>query len=416
MSNRLSVSNTSWAAISFGTQALMGLILNFGLMWGNSQEALGSFNFYYAFFVLLGQAGALGVQETSLKHVSQHHPDDVTVKDISRSAMGLVSMSSGLVAFCLFVMSFLLDHVLAPGLRQLALAIFLFSLNKVGMAILNGRHHFKSFALLQALRSILLVCSVYGIVLSGYTNVHLSWAFLFTETVLFCTIFFLLLKDLGHWFRNAPKKWRDLHFADGVRLLPHCLLSEAFLRIDVLMLSFFVNLEILGRYSFVAFCAEGILQLPYFIKNMVTPQLARHIFHGERTEIHRTALKASLISLSLTLVLTISLTILFPIGLRMMGLTGAQAIYDWWKILAIGVVIYSITVPVENILYLLGFPKLQSVFLAAITSVNVFLNLMFIPDLGAGGAAMATTLSFLSGAVILPVMAFILLRKQTRLT
>jgi Na+-driven multidrug efflux pump len=211
-------------------------------------------------------------------------------------------------------------------------------------------------------------------------------------------------------------EWRDLHFADGLKLLPHCLLSEAFLRIDVLMLSFFVNLEILGRYSFVAFCAEGILQLPYFLKNMVTPQLARHIFQDERTMGYRTALKASLISLSLTLVLTISLSILFPIGMRLMNLAETQEINDWWKILSVGVVVYSITIPFENILYLLGFPKLQSAFLAVITSVNVLLNLVFIPGLGAMGAAMATTLSFVSGASILPLLAFLVLRKQTSLS
>ena len=79
-------------------------------------------------------------------------------------------------------------------------------------------------------------------------------------------------------------------------------------------------------------------------------------------------------------------------------------------VLMSGLVLFSICIPFDYIFLLAGSPGIQSIYIAANTTVNIVLNVILIPQYGIYGASLATALAFLWSTLFLNIMVASILK------
>ena len=74
-------------------------------------------------------------------------------------------------------------------------------------------------------------------------------------------------------------------------------------------------------------------------------------------------------------------------------------------VLLAGLLVYAVFIPFDYVLLQSGMPGRQSLLFTINVVTNILLNLIFIPNLGIWGAALATAISFALSAVFLNIAA-----------
>lgn len=411
MSSKKYYSDTAWNFGAFGVQAVSGALLNLVLMKYAGPGTLGIFNQLYAVFVIAGQLAVLGLNDSCQKHVAQFDSNDLEKSPLIAAALNCAFLTGLCGSFALLVLSFGIAKTdmdsLSLGVRYLAPGVLFFVLNKVGLSILNGEQKMRFYAVGQSTRAILVVAGCLFVGLSELPKSFMGVAFTLSEFILF----FLIFPPLrGHIIRTRKSvhvtRWMRQHFHFGARALPHGFLTEAMIRIDVLMLSFFVSETQIGIYSFVAFFVEGVFQIPLVVRTVTNPIWTGVLIRRQAKEFFNIALRSVLISGLSTLAVIASILILFPTIISYFPKTEPVTSLHLLSILMTGLGIYSFFLPLDNMLLQGGRPGLQSLYMLITASINVALNLYLIPTYHLQGAAVATAVSFAVSGPILCLMAY----------
>ena len=80
------------------------------------------------------------------------------------------------------------NDVYRSGLRAIAVGLFLFPINKLFLAHLNGLRRIRLFSIIFALRYALLVAIVGALAAAGVSGTALPWAVSGAESVLFVVL------------------------------------------------------------------------------------------------------------------------------------------------------------------------------------------------------------------------------------
>ena len=279
--------DTFWSLVSFSVQIAAGAILNFSLFFIYGTEPLGVFNQLYAIFVISGQLFVFGLNDSVLKHSAEFIFDETEGVFLAVTALLLALfmgvIGGGLIALgALLVGSNFYSEAVQTGLFYMIPGTCLFVMNKVIFGLLNGRQLFKRFAFAQALRATVLVILVLYAVKMGLSLGLIGICFTITEViVLFSQTGFLM--KIHREFKGTKysdrcfRRWGIAHLKFGSLSMPHGFLSESFIRIDILVLAFYLDDSAIGLYSFASFFVEGVYQLPVIIRNVTNPRLV-HIF------------------------------------------------------------------------------------------------------------------------------------------
>jgi O-antigen/teichoic acid export membrane protein len=370
--------------------------------------ALGVFNQIYAIYVIAGQIFVWGFNDSALKHVSEYS-DSKQLNTICATAIvcGLISGSLG--AILLLVLSTPIGRIFDSqnvllGIRYLSPGILFFVVNKVFLWIFNGKRKMKNFALASAIRATNIL--VFCIVLISTNSPYYYFGLVFTVSEILLFIYLVFAKPTAFSVNKIMfKPWMLKHFHFGSKVVTHGLLTEAFIRIDIIMLGIFLSDKMVGIYSFAAFFIEGIYQIPVVVRNLNNPILVKLLLAKDRLKLVRFNRSTALLSVGLTLIMSLLVGVIFPFLDIIFNPNIISESYAVLLVLLAGMIVYSLFIPFDNIFLNGGFPGIQSLFMISNASVNVILNIILIPKYGLMGACFATVSSFIFASIFLNILS-----------
>lgn len=389
--------DTLWASLVFFGQALAGAAINILLPIYGKFEHLGAFNQYYAFFVISSHFMTLGHMESVQKHVSEYSVTNSTLLGaIIKSAYKNTLIFSLLLSLLLLI----LLYFFVPAVWEERITLFLipalifFGINKITLGILNGRREIKIYSLLQLFRAagfavVVLLVSFFS---SKVSLVSIS--FFLVELLLFLLCCRSIYKDLAaDKKKNEIHEWQKKHFQFGLKAFPQSFFAEAFIKIDVLVLSLFLGPKEIGVYSFASFFFEGIFQISYLFRVITNPILVKCMINKSLKDLYDVSIQSMKKSLSSTAIVSLGTLIFFAYFSEFFEIPNRQNSYDVLKILLPGLVVYSFFSPIDNLLLQGGRPGFQSLYMFVIIMINILLNFFLIPSYSLLGAALATSIS-----------------------
>ncbi len=394
----------AWNYASLGVLAIGGIVINLVIAGGYGAAALGVFNQTYAIYVVASQLAVGGIHHSTLKHVAEHGGAGGGYGGIARAGLVLAALtgavSAAIIALASAPLGQLLDsEQVATAILYIAPGLFLFALNKVNLAVLNGLRYMKMYAACQTLRFVAMVGFVVGAASYDAPVPVLSATFTFAEFLLalFLTPYVVLLdrKDGG-----GLSGWIRTHAGFGIRSALSGLLMETNVRVDVLMLGIFAGDALVGIYSLAAIVAEGFYNLLVVVRNNVNPVLVGWLRDRRYHEMTAFMRRTRRYIYPLAALAGAALIAAYPMALPFISIDAAFR--DGWVPLIIligGIVLYSGTLPFDGILLQMGRPETHTLFVAAVAATNIALNAGLIPLLGMNGAALATAASMLLGRV-----------------
>jgi len=355
-----------------------------------------------------------GLHFSALKYCSHEQENPQACGKIASSCLLLVAILSFITCAALYALAVPLGQMLnSPGVTVgLSFAIpglFFFSLNKVLIMVLNGLRRMRAFAVFQALRYMLILAAVTGIIVSGQPNPHLPLSFTIAEMFLtvallvYVNLFLFRIKlfqliEMRPWFRR--------HISFGSRGFLSGVLIEMNTRVDVLMVGIFMPDTTVGVYSFASTFAEGFGQLTTVIRQNLAPIVGKCFAEGNEQRIQKVAGQVRRVFWPLMVIGGGGLVLVFPIVLQLLH-AGGQMRHSW-GILTILVAAYAFTSAHRAFLCLFpqgGRPGTLTLVIGGAVSINIVLNACLIPLLGIYGAAVATAAACALQAGAIAVLA-----------
>ena len=383
-------SNT-FAYLLFG---VAGLTINLYLFFFGSFEAVGVFNQFYAFFVIFGQLFSFSIPEFNLRYIPiQNSKKNLKNLISTTTIVSLFSSFLALTSIIIFrdlIFNFNNSDNIYRGLIILGLAISIFVLNKNFLSILNSLKKFKQFAFLNSLRSLFLIFFTF-IFLDNNDYSKLSLIFLLTELFILIVSLFFIYKYIDFYIYDKKNNLKIiLNFFK--KTIIYSFLSETFIRIDILMVSYFFYDKYVGIYALAAIFSEGIYQISVYVRNLANPYLSEF----SKSKIYNKIFFIKFATYSFFLTLLFSLLTLLSFYLFNIFYNNIyndiSNILIILSILLVGICMYSLFSPFEMIFVLSGFPITQSLMIFFVSIINILMNYFFINHYGLIGAAFSTTL------------------------
>jgi O-antigen/teichoic acid export membrane protein len=400
---------TDWTAnlASFLLLAVSGALINAVIAKEYGTSALGVFNQIFAVYIFGSQLATLGCQFSVLRYVADYYQEPARCHVIIRAALFIALLASLLV----WLLLSLFFAAIGPSLYSRAVAdcapfmmpgLVAFALNKVLLNALNGARRITLYAFFTGLRYVLMGTIALTLVALAAPSRVLSLILSLSDALL------LLPLALCCWFIfprcgvRTDENWIRRHIHFGVRSILGGIAVEVNTRIDVLILGIFSTDTAVGIYSFAAFFVEGLLQLPLLARRIVDPILTSLVTRRDHQALALLLMRGRNINGALVVVMNLLAFVFYPWYARLFG-TAQLASESWnlFSILLMGSTLFGIYAMFSGIFSQGGLPLVQTRFNVLFLAVNLLVNLCLVPFYGALGAAIATSLSFAAGALIL---------------
>ena len=399
---------------NFGALAVLaatGLLLNIlvGTRW--SPDALGVFNQGLAAYVLASMLASVGINNSVLRALGEQGED--------RRRSGTVVVAALLPAAALavvvcaafwFARHAVAEQLDSPGVATAMAActpgLFCFALNKQLMAAVNGWRRMRTFALLTALRYLLLLAGLWWAARDAWDPHALMGIFSVSEAVLLVVAGAETARHCDRPDLAALAAQTKEHLSFGLRSAAAAVLLELNAKVDIWMLGIWLSDAKVGFYTWAAMFAEGFWQVVVVLQNNVNPLLAKHLAAGDKPAVE--ALARGLRWKSFALIAGLGLVSLPVYGLfvaRLGGSLGFEESIVPYRLLVAGVAAAAAWAPMGQLLLMANMPLRHSLLMAASVAINVVLNALFIPRLGLEGAALATATSVACSAGLLVLAA-----------
>jgi len=283
-----------------------------------------------------------------------------------------------------------------PMLYILSVFFIIYSLYGTMVSIFFGFQKSKLYSLDMFLVNLFVLFGVF--IFSKYGVLAPAVAYLISVTI--CLIFgiFMFLKIFSYFkykddFSGKLKK-KLLNY--GFPLLLAAIGFTVIAQIDTLMLTSFRTLEEVGIYNVVLPTAMLLISLGSSLALVMLPFVSEYWASKKFEELSRiikTIYKnifVVVVPLSL-IVFTFSDSILrYLFGEAFV--VGSLSL----QILSIGMILFSVATINNSIISAVGRPRLVTKFVLIAAVLNIFLNLVLIPSFGINGAAIATSLAYLT--------------------
>ena len=396
---------------SFVILALVGIAINVVIVATRDTAALGVFNLAYAVYITASQLATVGLHYSVLRHAAFHveSPEQRSrlffTAAICATGLGIVAAIAMYLAEPLFARLFS-SEATAAAIRNAALGLALFPLNKVVLAYLNALRRMKAIAFLQSFRYLVIFLLVSMIAVSNLPVSHLTFCFCVAEA-------FMLALGLAYvrHRRLAPSptfcvSWMGQHFRFGVRALPAGLFVEVNSRIDVLMIGFFLDDKSVGIYSFAAMLVDGMYHILAMVRINFNPLLVAAARDNDYGAVGALRQQSQKMVLPLMVVLAAGLIFTYWIAATWVlpGKDLMLGIYSLIILLA-ALVPVSFLIPFDNLMMVSGHPGLQTMQQVATVGVNATVMVVLLPIMGIEGAAIATAFSYIAGILMLLYLA-----------
>lgn len=392
--------DVGWNLGSVAVLAVCGFALNIVIGRFYGAAVFGVFSQVLAVYYIFSQLAVGGFVFSTLNFTASHGEDREAVRRIIASALWLTAGLASVVCGAAFFMAGWIGRLFASdGIRQGLLwvlpGLWCFALNKVLLMALNGLRHMRAYAVFTALRYALMLGSVVGLTLAGADAGMLPLCLALGEIVLLPLL-------AGYLFRLHPpafqglRPWFGRHLHFGGYAFFSGLLMDVNLKVDVILLGYFLSDRVVGVYNFAAMLAiEGLYQIVVVVQMNMNPLLSRLKKENLLGELRRYVRRAMMILSPALAVVSCVIAWLYP--MLTLWLTGSRDFVPgrlYFMVLMAGIVIGSSHLPFLFVLNQWGHPGWFTLFLLAIVTTNFFCNWLLIPLWGALGSALGTGLTY----------------------
>lgn len=356
---------------------------------------LGVFNQAWAAYIFFSQAAVGGVDRSTLRAIAENRADRSRVSAVIVGAL-VPTVLLALVFTALFwsvrtpLANWLDSPDVADAMEVAAPGLFLFALNKVGMAVVNAAERMRAFALYTSLRYVGMVAGLGVVIALELPSSRIALLFSFAEGLLFVPLAIEVVRQLRAPLTSAWRAWSSTHLRYGVKSVGSGMLLELNSRVDVLILGRYLADGPVGVYSFAAQVAEGVFQVLVVLQNNYNPTLARYIGERRLRELEPIVAKGKRVTYVLFSVIALVAFAGFPVLLAALG---KPEFRDGWAPLGwllLGMLLASGYMPFAQTLLMANHPAWHTVMMCSVVAFNVVGNALLIPHLGLSGSAIAT--------------------------
>ena len=400
-------------SFSYLLQNIFGFLIVLIIFFLKGPEHLGIFSQLYALMVIFGQLCTFGINDYVLKNTASASNDQDRKNILSNSLQNLIII----LIFFYFLFLIFVDYIgyyfnsnyISENLRFFPILIIIFTINKIFFSYLNGSRRFKEFAFFNALRPAIILINLIIFIKLKYSLGNIIYLFLITEILLLIILFSKIKFNLISFKKNKF----FLPFIFGKKVFVNSFLSESFIRIDILVLGYFLSDDKIGIYALAALFFEGIYQIPILLRNVFNPNINKYYKENKINELIKLIKYFTKISFLLTLVIVLCTMILIFSLKNLNFIEIDNVFYNLLLILLLGNIIYSLISPSENILFIVNKPIQQSLYMVFTTIINIILNFYLIKIYGLIGAAIGTLFSYVMALLIYNffISKFTLLKK-----
>lgn len=404
-----------WNFASFAVIGLAGVLMNVLVANFYAPSVLGAFNQVLAIYIIAAQVAAFGVHYSVLYHTSVLAEDPRQAGEATRSGLLAAAAISGLVCSGLWLGRHVVTNseAVEAGLEAAIPGLFLFPLNKILMAALNGGRRMRAFAGFNAGRYVLIVGAIVAGAFGGLPSDRVPLCLTIAEVALFLGLTAANLRLLRlPSVTGSTRDWIGKHLDFGSRGVAGGLLVEFNTRVDILVLGAVVNDTAVGIYSIGAIFAEGLSQLFLVLRTNLDPMLARLIAEHRWQELDALIAWGKTVGYVGMGIVGLLAIAVYPFVLGV--LVGKPEFLDSWPVFTIltcGLMLSAGYVPFGGILQQGGHPLAQSTLSGTIAGLNLVGNLILARSFGPIGAAVATAAVQASS----PLILYVLVRRQLRI-
>ncbi len=387
-----------------------GLLIYLLILYYFGVGTLGIFIQVYTFYIIISQVSSLGLHDSAQRSVSILKYKDKRLQETNKiSVIHAAIINGSLASIVFFLISskigiFIGSEQVGIGLKSSSYAVFFFTLNKVLLAILNGDRKIRMFSFFQILRSTSILFFILFICVNQYPSYLLSYSFVFSEFLISILIIYPLRISIKSLLIISKNKIL-YHYKFGIKTFFSSFFSEAFIKIDILCISYFMSDKNVGIYSLAALFFEGILQIPTMFRINANPIIAELLYSKNKDKFIKFLKKVCLSSLVLTSVFVISFILVFPVFTIFFSPEQISNTRTILIILLSGLVIYSVVLPFDFIFLQAGMPAIQSALNLVSLLINLSLNIFLINMFGLYGAAIATSIALLFAGINLILLS-----------
>lgn len=385
-------------------QILFGFFIFLIIVIFENISYLGVFAQLYSIFVIYGLFASLGINEAVLSILSLEKEfkkkREIILSSLISGLFNAVIFASILYFSSDLINFFFKSLAITENIKILSYSIFFFIINKIFYSVLNALKIFFFFSFLHFIRPVLIFVSLSLLIYLEINSGSIALVFLFSEVIIFL-INIIYIKNflrINTLSLNIKKIFSLYHF--GFRVFLNSLFSESFIRIDILMLGYFLNDNLVGIYAFASLFFEGVYQFSIVVRNVLNPDLGKLYFQKKLQKLINLMRYSSLVSFFAILTLSTIITIIYPLFGIVIDNNLITQSFPLLKILLLSVLIYSFIIPEENILIQIKQPFLQSCYMSIVVFLNILLNYFLIQKYGLFGAAFSTLISFIFAVII----------------
>jgi len=400
-----------WNLVPVALLGVVGLGLNFaiGRWWGAA--ALGVFNLVTTTFFVLAVVGASGLQYAVLRAVAEDPEDRDRVAAVVVGAL-VPNVVLAAVATLVFlairqpVARLLGSTSVAEGMLWATPGLFCFAVNKVLLGVVNGLRRMRAFAIYTSLRYLLLAT---GLVLARTFDLcadHLAVLWTFTEGTLLLVLLGELVVTVRLTRCRGWAAWAGRHVDYGMRGVLATLGYEINSKLDVWMLGIALSESQVGIYSLAAALNEGVMQLAVVLQNNLNPLVARACAGGRLDEVDVLARRTRRWFAPAMIGVCAVSAAMYPLVIPwLVGDPAFAAGAVPFAILMAGLALASPWLPFLQVLLMAGYPGWHTVYVLCVVAIAFLGDVLLIPVLGLGGAAIATAAAIVSAALLVRLLA-----------
>lgn len=397
---------------SVGLSGVLYVLLNASIINHYNEAVLGVFNQAYTIYILLSQITVFGIHLSVQQFIPRNFNNTKRLGEGMAAGLFITLAIASGVTLLAYPFIPLLEHVfnshdVMQAVHFCLWGVILFSLNKVLFAYLNGKRLMTHFAVFTLARFVLMFATAGFIMFIVNDARLLVLSLVVPEVILFVAMLIYLTSTLTLSFNKNSRVILKEHLLFGKKAFVGNLLLDINTRVDVVMLGVLLTDTEVGIYSFVLSVAEGILQIPVVFRNNINPIITKASVLGNVSGKLGVLLSKN-IRAFYKIIGGIGLVaiVCYPIGLIILAID--SYFWEYWYLFAIlvgGIVFSSGYLPFTMIFNQLNLPGIQSRMFFWIFIINVLANFVLINIIGLYGAAIGTSVSYISHVFLIRYFA-----------
>lgn len=404
--------NTFWQVASKITNALTGLVIIGAIQRLYGDTGVGIYTVIIAYISFYFMPVDFGLNAIAVKHLLDKNYNN---QHVFRNILGFRLVLSLILILIAILISQLLPYdpitnvgfsnLIKTGIILSALTILaqalLASANAYFQSIENYRYSFAS-NFLSAASNIL----IFLYLLNQGQPIHIAIIALTISGLLGgVTAVVLVGRKTGNIWPLLNRGYLKKIIIDTLPLTISLVLNLIYFRIDSLLLPFYRSIEEVGRYNIAYKIFDTILVIPNYFANALYPVLLNKYNQGQAVFI-KTVQKSAAGLTVIAILGSLASYVLAPLGVQIITGTQNPETIFYTRILTSGLIFFFLSSIAMWSLIVIGKQKYLAYIYGSTMILNLFLNLLYIPQFGATASAIITLITellvlLLSGSLLI---------------